>query len=240
MHFLASLFLGAALTLASTPTIGANCAGFNDLEDSSPFCSSVGWLKNQGITLGCTATEYCPSSPVTRLQMAAFLRRLAAVTSPALYGANGELFGHYVYGVAPHHTAGERGAPYATLYTQGRTYYVLLFTKPGAGDVAFSPVAALLYYELAGCSAVGQVWMQFQSGPPSAPLSLSWAAFGYIDTTGFSLYGASAKVTADVNPMSYRGYDGVCQPTAVILPAASTFIMTELGPTPVTFPLVLR
>ena len=33
-------------------------------------------MKNRGITLGCTATLYCPNDYVTRLQMAAFMYRL--------------------------------------------------------------------------------------------------------------------------------------------------------------------
>jgi hypothetical protein len=54
----------------------APCAGFTDLDDSSPFCASVDWVKNQGITVGCgTGSTYCPNDPVTRLAMAAFLKR---------------------------------------------------------------------------------------------------------------------------------------------------------------------
>ena len=53
------------------------CAGFTDVEDTSPFCGNVTWLKNRSITLGCTsATLYCPNDFVSRLQMAAFMNRL--------------------------------------------------------------------------------------------------------------------------------------------------------------------
>jgi hypothetical protein len=44
---------------------------------SSPFCPDVTWLKTYGVTKGCTdATHYCPTDNVSRLQMAAFMRRL--------------------------------------------------------------------------------------------------------------------------------------------------------------------
>lgn len=56
------------------------CAGFLDVDDSSSFCADVSWVRNRGITLGCTANLYCPSADVTRLQMAAFLHRLGNVT----------------------------------------------------------------------------------------------------------------------------------------------------------------
>jgi hypothetical protein len=54
----------------------APCAGFTDVDSASGFCVNVTWMKSRGITLGCTATLYCPNDPVTRLQMAAFMYRL--------------------------------------------------------------------------------------------------------------------------------------------------------------------
>ena len=65
------------LGLLSTAAQALPCAGFTDVEDTSPFCGNVTWLKNRGITLGCTsATLYCPNDFVSRLQMAAFMNRL--------------------------------------------------------------------------------------------------------------------------------------------------------------------
>ena len=54
----------------------APCAGFTDVDDASAFCTSVAWMKNRAITLGCSATEYCPADFVRRDQMAAFMYRL--------------------------------------------------------------------------------------------------------------------------------------------------------------------
>ena len=65
------------LGLLSTGAQALPCAGFTDVEDTSPFCGNVTWLKNRSITLGCTsATLYCPNDFVSRLQMAAFMNRL--------------------------------------------------------------------------------------------------------------------------------------------------------------------
>ncbi|MCL4760716.1 MAG: tail fiber domain-containing protein [Burkholderiales bacterium] len=68
--------VASILTLVATPTQAAPCAGFADIEDTDSFCPSVEWMKNRGITLGLTPTLYDPHSPLTRLQMAAFMYRL--------------------------------------------------------------------------------------------------------------------------------------------------------------------
>jgi len=71
------------------------CAGFTDVEDASGFCTSVAWMKNRGITLGCTSTLYCPDDFVRRDQMAAFLYRLgfqnAFLTGGNAFGATAVL-----------------------------------------------------------------------------------------------------------------------------------------------------
>ena len=64
------------LGLWSTAAQALPCAGFTDVEDTSPFCGNVTWLKNRSITLGCAPGLYCPNDFVSRLQMAAFMNRL--------------------------------------------------------------------------------------------------------------------------------------------------------------------
>jgi hypothetical protein len=46
-------------------------------DNGSIFEPDIEWLATEGITYGCnqTGTRYCPNDPVTRGQMAAFLRR---------------------------------------------------------------------------------------------------------------------------------------------------------------------
>ena len=48
---------------------------FLDVPDSHPFHTEISNLVNAGITGGCGVGTYCPDSPVTRAQMAAFLGR---------------------------------------------------------------------------------------------------------------------------------------------------------------------
>jgi hypothetical protein len=73
-----------ALGLAATPVLAAPCAGFADVADTDTACASVEWLRNRGITTGCNATQYCPTSPVTRAAMALFMNRLGAALTPQL------------------------------------------------------------------------------------------------------------------------------------------------------------
>ena len=84
------LLLAAALAtgfqLSALPAVAAPCGGFIDVDDtvvSSDFCQSVEWIKNRGVTLGCGTGLYCPDNAVNRLQMAAFMKRLGGVLSPA-------------------------------------------------------------------------------------------------------------------------------------------------------------
>jgi hypothetical protein len=73
-----SLAVAAFVLTALSSTVHAQiCAPFTDVLASSGFCTNIQWLFNRGVTLGCTATQYCPANFVRRDQMAAFLNRLA-------------------------------------------------------------------------------------------------------------------------------------------------------------------
>ena len=75
---------GFAFLMGASSTASALCAGFTDVDGASPFCPNVEWLKNRGVTTGCTsATLYCPTDVVTRLSMAAFMNRLGNALEPA-------------------------------------------------------------------------------------------------------------------------------------------------------------
>ena len=67
---------------------------FNDLWNSS-FVASIQWIYDAGITGGCSSTRYCPVSPVTRGQMAAFLVRamgLPPATTDHFSDDDGQMF----------------------------------------------------------------------------------------------------------------------------------------------------
>lgn len=64
------------------------CAGespFTDVPAAASYCTNTEWLRNRGITLGCTATTFCPDEPVTRASMALFLNRLGAIITPTIF-----------------------------------------------------------------------------------------------------------------------------------------------------------
>lgn len=50
-------------------------AAFSDVPTTHPFFNEIAQLSKSGITLGCGNGQFCPDSPVTRGQMAAFLSR---------------------------------------------------------------------------------------------------------------------------------------------------------------------
>ncbi|MGH8911697.1 MAG: S-layer homology domain-containing protein [Acidimicrobiia bacterium] len=71
----------------TTPPPTGECThDFTDVDSSNIFESDICWLADQGITRGCNPpanTEFCPTDPVTRGQMAAFLHRaLGDVLTP--------------------------------------------------------------------------------------------------------------------------------------------------------------
>jgi hypothetical protein len=70
--------------MQATTQAQAQCAGFTDVPPGG-FCNNVVWIKNRQITLGCgDGTTYCPSEPVTRLQMALFMYRVGNTLTPSV------------------------------------------------------------------------------------------------------------------------------------------------------------
>jgi len=79
------ILLSIPLLVALSPVARSQCAGFTDVAAADPFCANVQWVKNREITLGCTsATLYCPTDPVLRLSMAAFMNRLGRALTPTV------------------------------------------------------------------------------------------------------------------------------------------------------------
>src|SRR6185295_11117588 len=64
----------AALLLGAGSVVLGVCGPFTDVSDAA-FCPFVLQIFTLGITTGTTPTTYSPASPVSRLQMAAFLAR---------------------------------------------------------------------------------------------------------------------------------------------------------------------
>ena len=87
MRLVRAVLVALLAIVLSPAAFAAPCAGFTDVDATSPFCVNVAWMRNRGITLGLTPTLYDPNSPVTRLQMAAFMYRLG-VQNAFLQGGN--------------------------------------------------------------------------------------------------------------------------------------------------------
>ncbi len=91
--FIRSLAFGVALT-AAAPVQAQICAPFTDVAAADGFCSSIQWMHNRGITVGCAPDQYCPADNVRRDQMAAFMFRLGNVVHQQggnAFGATGVL-----------------------------------------------------------------------------------------------------------------------------------------------------
>lgn len=65
----------AAILILALPAIALANHQFSDVPTSSPFHTNISNLVGSGITAGCASSRYCPTSSVTREQMAAFLNR---------------------------------------------------------------------------------------------------------------------------------------------------------------------
>ena len=57
---------------------GGSGLPFTDIAGSA-FVNEIIWMADQGITTGCTATRFCPTTSVTRGQMASFVARAFAL-----------------------------------------------------------------------------------------------------------------------------------------------------------------
>jgi hypothetical protein len=129
----------------------APCAGFADVDDSSQFCANVAWMKNRGITLGCSAGLYCPDDPVTRLSMAAFISRLDRVLPPTVIDANGIAAG-------PLLTFTETLAQ--TYYRRSADAFSLLMVNapPGASPPSYSWSHTFAFFQLPNCNGTGAIY----------------------------------------------------------------------------------
>jgi len=78
--------VAVAALVAGVPLAVIAAHSFDDVPDSNQFHSSIAWMKDNGVTLGCNPpanTEFCPGDNVSREQMASFMRRLAQTQGTA-------------------------------------------------------------------------------------------------------------------------------------------------------------
>jgi len=113
--------------------VAGECAGFTDVLDSETYCPSAQWLRNRGITLGCTATQYCPTSGVTRAQMALFMNRLGSALATDVRHRQAQLASVTLAAAAP-----------GTLLCETANYTTLAFPRTArfTGTLAAQPTGA--------------------------------------------------------------------------------------------------
>jgi hypothetical protein len=70
------------VTVANQSLTVLQGAAFLDILTDYLFYDAIGKISAHGITLGCGGGNYCPESPVTREQMAAFIIRALGVPNP--------------------------------------------------------------------------------------------------------------------------------------------------------------
>lgn len=77
----------AVFALGAGGAAAQQCVGFGDvLASDTLVCPAVEWVRNRGVTLGCgDGTNYCPGDPVTRAQMAIFMKRLGVPLTPEVH-----------------------------------------------------------------------------------------------------------------------------------------------------------
>ena len=86
--FIAKGIAGGGANVPVSGMVGAapyNCVSggtsiFTDVAPDAIFCKHVHYIASQNVTLGCTATTYCPDDAVTRDAMAAFIAK--AIVAP--------------------------------------------------------------------------------------------------------------------------------------------------------------
>ena len=74
------------LACAAMSAWSVNCVSpFVDVASDSTYCIAAQWLKQRGITTGCSdATHFCPNDAVTRASMALLLDRMGTVLAPKM------------------------------------------------------------------------------------------------------------------------------------------------------------
>ena len=79
------LVVGAVVIAVVTAPAVVFASHFTDVDPNSTFYENINNIAGAGLTTGCAPTLYCPSQPVTREQMAAFLNRTGPRMSIAYF-----------------------------------------------------------------------------------------------------------------------------------------------------------
>jgi hypothetical protein len=152
------------------------CAGFGDIDVSSPFCQHVEWIRNRSVTQGCTASAYCPNDGVSRLAMAAFLARLGAALTPVVLNVDA--------------TTGALPLALSVVSCQTSNFVVTGFIRRAHANAVIGAKAAAnvdLGVELVASFDDGQQWVAIAQ-PSRAGLSANrWTGVGAIGSADLAV-----------------------------------------------------
>lgn len=129
--------------LTASESLGGPCTPgqnpFVDVPDGSTFCTEALWMRNALVTVGCASgTTYCGADPVSRGQMALFMKRLARAVTPDIVHASSSQSGDIDTGLATCTTA-----PYAIPPSANHRIFLsatggVSFVANGSADVFVS------------------------------------------------------------------------------------------------------
>lgn len=163
------------LNISGPGNIIANCSGLTDVDLGSAFCPSIEWLRNRAITTGCTATQYCPTDPVNRLQMAAFLNRLGNALEP--------VFRHQSQ------TAAQAAVNANGIVCQTDAYAI-------AGFPRVASLSSVTFYHQAASSVKVSTRLVY-----SLNAGVSWVNFGAVATSEANVGGSTAAQSPAAAPV---------------------------------------
>ncbi|HEX4885147.1 MAG TPA: hypothetical protein VFX05_13475 [Casimicrobiaceae bacterium] len=164
--------LAGIAALTAMPAQAQQCANFGDVTDDGPngFCPSVEWMKNRNVTTGCGGGNYCPQSPVSRLAMAAFMKRLGDALTPIQLAVDA--------------SPGALDIDVSPVVCQTTDFAVTGFPRTAYADVAFSglaPSAVSYAADLVFSTNAGAAWTTFNTNASrgSSPAG-NWGAISDI------------------------------------------------------------
>ena len=179
--------------VVTVPTTAYAVGAFNDVPPDSKFSAAITYLAQHGITVGCdSAGNFCPTHPVTREQMAAFLYRMSGndPATPANINA-ARLGGQTLAELSGHRLLSGTSAPSASQGDIGDFYldsasHVLYGPKNGdawpSGTALVGPAGPPGGSGPAGPS--GPPGPAGPAGPPGTPGPQGVAGAGVLNGTG--------------------------------------------------------
>lgn len=162
---------------------------FGDVPNTNPFHDDIGAVARAGVTKGCTTTtppNYCPSDPITREAMAAFVHRgFSRVGTSSVQGSSLPANADTIV-MSKTITVGlPAGALAGAAQFVGGTGTVSLFASSAASCTTGSPVACYfrVWLTLDGVQISGNNYATFANGQ-TGMINASTTGVGRVTTSG--------------------------------------------------------